>query len=66
MIDNGYKVIFVDEIKKLNLTKSLEIAEFEINYELKNKTGLLDFLLIKKNKPNNSYEIWKIKDFNYY
>ena len=59
-LDNGYKSTIEEEIKKMGLSKSYDIAmlEFEMNK--------LPPYYIKRVLPNNTYELWRHEDFQYY
>lgn len=56
-IDNGYKTTMPEEVRRLNLSKSMDIAELEFN----NKK--LPPLFIIRNFPDGSYEKWSIEEF---
>tara|TARA_Y100000593_G_C4184494_1_gene273692 strand:+ start:276 stop:623 length:348 start_codon:yes stop_codon:yes gene_type:complete len=59
-LDNGYKTTIEEEIKKLGLSKSYDIAmlEFEMNK--------LPPYYLKRVMPNNTYEVWKHDDFEFF
>ena len=50
----------MEEVKKLGLSKSYDIAilEFEMNK--------LPTYYLKRVMPNNTYEMWKHEDFNFF
>ena len=56
-LDNGYKTTIMEEVEKLGLSKSYDIAmlEFQMNK--------LPTYYLKRVMPNNTYEIWKHEDF---
>lgn len=59
-LDNGYRSTVEEEVKKLGLSKSYDIAmlEFEMNK--------LPPYYLKRVMPNNTYEVWKHGDFDFF
>ena len=59
-LDNGYKSTMEEEIEKLSLSKSYDIAmlEFQMNK--------LPPYYLKRVMPNNTYEVWKHEDFKFF
>ena len=59
-LDNGYKSTIEEDVKRLGLSKSYDIAMLEFNM---NK---LPPYYIKRVMPNNTYEVWKHDDFKFF
>ena len=59
-LDNGYRSTIEDEVERLGISKSYDIAllEFEMNK--------LPPYYLKRVMPNNTYEVWKHDDFKFF
>ena len=56
-LDQNFKTTMEDEVKKLNLTSSYDIAMLEF------ENSKLPPYIIKRQFPNNTYELWRHDDF---
>jgi len=56
-LDQNYKSTMEKEIKELGLTKSYDIAMLEFS------NGKLPPYEVKRQFPNNTYELWRHEDF---
>ena len=59
-LDNGYKSLIEDQIKKLKIYKSYDIAMLEF------KENKMPPYKIKRVLPNNTYELWTHEDFEFF
>lgn len=59
-LDNNYKTTIPEEVRKRNLTKSIDIAILE--YDMLK----LPNLFIYRDLPNGTYEKWDFYEFQYY